>query len=315
MVGCLHKTHRQLSVICAFIGSAKLRCFACILTTKSDMFASNCRFSRSWVSVLMRKIAILCVVALFGMQPSVPLAKELPATVKAVAAAMVKLGYTEVGVSLRVFGGFVLQGKMADTFVMIALSEDGTLLDRVEVFVDGDLNGVFGINESLGFDDQRSVINAIVAAFPDGEPITLPQGEGGQVALSNDLNVVIPGFEQKFETSLTGTSMRVTASEKVGVDVPAFFEVITLTSKEADGQQNHGSTRTQVAEVAGLRSQNKDTNVSQSGGTTIGLTPPDAAEMRNNVLASAPNANTLREQIELHVPTAEGIRAGIVSPP
>ena len=263
----------------------------------------------------MGKIAFLCLVSLLGMQPSGLWAKDLPVTVKAVAAAMADMGYTDVGVSLRVFGGYVLQGKMDDTFVMIALSENGTRLDRVEIFVDQDSNGVFGINESLGSDDQRFLMNAIVAAFPKELAIGLPQEVGEQVALTNDLNVTVPGFTQEFEASVTGTSMRIMASEKLGVGVPTLIDVTNATSKDVEGEQVLGSKRKQVVEVAGLLSRSRDTNVSHFGGTKVGLTPSDAAGIRDNVLASTPDSNTLRDQIELHVPTADGIRAGIVSAP
>ena len=273
------------------------------------------RIFGKWISVFMGKIAFLCLVSLLGMQPSGLWAKDLPVTVKAVAAAMADMGYTDVGVSLRVFGGYVLQGKMDDTFVMIALSENGTRLDRVEIFVDQDSNGVFGINESLGSDDQRFLMNAIVAAFPKELAIGLPQEVGEQVALTNDLNVTVPGFTQEFEASVTGTSMRIMASEKLGVGVPTLIDVTNATSKDVEGEQVLGSKRKQVVEVAGLLSRSRDTNVSHFGGTKVGLTPSDAAGIRDNVLASTPDSNTLRDQIELHVPTADGIRAGIVSAP
>ena len=273
------------------------------------------RIFGKWISVFMGKIAFLCLVSLLGMQPSGLWAKDLPVTVKAVAAAMADMGYTDVGVSLRVFGGYVLQGKMDDTFVMIALSENGTRLDRVEIFVDQDSNGVFGINESLGSDDQRFLMNAIVAAFPRELANGLPQEVGEQVALTNDLNVTVPGFTQEFEASVTGTSMRIMASEKLGVGVPTLIDVTNATSKDVEGEQVLGSKRKQVVEVAGLLSRSRDTNVSHSGGTKVGLTPSDAAGIRDNVLASTPDSNTLRDQIELHVPTADGIRAGIVSAP
>ena len=104
-------------------------------------------------------------------------------------------------------------------------------------------------------------------------------------------------------------------SEKLGVGVPTLIDVTNVTSKDVEGQQALGSKRKQVVEVAGLLSRSRDTNVSHSGGTMVVLTPSDAAAIRDNVLASTPNSNTLREQIELHVPTADGIRAGIVTPP
>ena len=90
----------------------------------------------------MRKMTMAGLLALIGLMPEVVLASGLPASVKAAAATLVNLGYTEVAVSFRVFGGYVLQGKLDDTFVMVALAADGTTIVQTELFRDLDGNGV-----------------------------------------------------------------------------------------------------------------------------------------------------------------------------
>lgn len=264
-------------------------------------------------SAVMRKIALASLLA-FGLMPSVVLANDLPASVKAAAATLVNLGYSDVAVSLRVFGGYVLQGKLDGAFATIALSPDGKTIISTALFRDLDGNGVFGQDESLGASETQPLEARIRTALSDPASVASPEGS---VALQEngikDLN--IPGFVQTSQNLLTGSSLQVKAWEQLGVGTPALMETQTVISVASDGEQDHGLQVTQINAASGLQVRDRNTVISQPGGGPVTFLQPDVAAIRASVANTAPDANALRDAIQSNVPTADSIRAGIIAPP
>lgn len=261
----------------------------------------------------MRPISKAALFALVGLMPSVVMASGLPLSVKAAAGMLANLGYADVSVSLRVFGGYVLQGKLDDTFVMIALSGDGKTLVRTELFRDLDGNGVFGQDEVLGANESQPLEAGIQAALSDPGSVVLT-GDAAPVELGAQ-NLDIPGFSQQAQYLTVDSTLQVKAHEGLGVGMPGSFETRTETSIDSVGGQKRGLQVSQVTSLAGSRVWDRSTSVSQSGGTQMTFSPPDVAAIRANVASTTPDADAIRAEIQSNLPTEESIRSGISTPP
>lgn len=261
----------------------------------------------------MRNIALASLIG-FGVLPSVLWANDLPASVTAAEATLVNLGYSDVVVSLRVFGGYVLQGKLDGAFATIALSPDGKTIISTMLFRDLDGNGVFGQDESLGPNQTQPLEAFIRTALSDPASVTRPAGAAAlQEMGAKDLDT--PGFVQTSQNLLTGPSLQVKAREQLGVGTPTLMETLTVISVESDAEQDHGLHVTQVNTASGLQVRDRDTVVSQPGGGQVTFSQPDVAAIRASVASATPDADTLRAAIQSNTPTAESIRAGIATPP
>ena len=254
------------------------------------------------------------LVALIGWMPSTAPAADLPAPVAAAAATLSNMGYSEVGVSLRVFGGYALHGQKEGVFVTIALSSDAKTLVSAMLFRDLDGNGVFGQDESLGPSETRPLTILIKTALSDPASVAAPTGTAApEENVARDVD--IPGFTQIFQTLPIGPILQITASERLGVGTPVLEETRTEISATSDGGQDNGQHVTQVTSVAGLHLRDRNTAVSGSGVTSVTLSQVDVAAIRASVTSAAPDGNVLRESILASVPTSDSIRAGIAAPP
>lgn len=264
-------------------------------------------------SAVMRNITLASLICL-GLMPSVVLAKELPASVKAAATTLVNLGYTEVAVSLRVFGGYVLQGSLDGAFLVLALSPDGKTLVSTNLFRDLDGNGVFGQDESLGLNQTQPLATMLLTALADPSSVAGPSGQDvPHDDFAGDLN--IPGFGQTSQNLLTGPILQVKAREQIGVGMPSSLETQTVTSIETGDEQRHGLQVTQINAASGLYVWDRDTVVSQPGGGSVTFSQPDVAAIRAGVVSAQPDVAALRTFIYTNIPTEDSIRAGIAALP
>lgn len=261
----------------------------------------------------MRNIALASLVA-FGLMPSVVLANELPASVKAAAATLVNMGYSDVAVSLRVFGGYVLQGKLGGAFATIALSTDGKTIISTALFRDLDGNGVFGQDEALGQRETQPLATMIRTALSDPASVAGQQAAGA-VQENGAADLDIPGFVQTSQNLITSSSLQVKAREQLGVGTPVLMETQTVIAVDSDREQDHGLHVTQVSTTSGLQVRDRNTVVSQPGGGQVTFSQPDVAAIRASVASGTPNADALRAALQSNAPTAESIRAGIAPPP
>ncbi len=263
---------------------------------------------------MLRNITMVWLSAFLGLTPVAVLANELPPSVAAAAATLRNLGYDDVAVSFRVFGGYVLQGKMGGDFAMVALSADGRTLERIELFHDLDANGVFGQDETLGSNETAPVEAMIWAALNDPSSIEVPVESDTRPEVGpNDL--YIPGFAQKSQVSVARNSLQANAYETLGFGTPAVFESRTETSIETLGQQDYGVKVDQVTSLPGLRVEDKVTVTSQPRRSTASFTEPDVDAIQDSIVNATPDAVALKDSIMSKVPTSEDILLAIVAPP
>lgn len=270
---------------------------------------------------------MIAAVALAGLLPALPISAGVPASVASVADALRGLGYTDVAVSLRVFGGYVLQGRKGDDFVMVALGPDGRKLDQAQLYRDSDGNGVFGQDERLG-PTQTAPLEAAVTAVLFGNGT--PTGADGKESLD------IPGFSQQAERLFADQSLRTSATERLGSGVPVAEETMVSKDQDKTGLQERGVQTTQTTTVDGLKVGNAVSWIIQDGGPGTDFAPltisgnmpdadalraqavaqaPDAEALRSAISGAAPQADALRSSILAGVPSAEQIRAAILPPP
>lgn len=277
--------------------------------------------------------------ALIGLLPSLAGA-GVPASVASVADALRGLGFADVSISLRVLGGYVLQGRKGDDFVTVALGPDGRQLDRAQLYRDSDGNGVFAQDERLGPTLTQPVQAAVTAAL---------SGSGTPTAADGEESLDIPGFSQQAERLFADQSLRASAHERLGSGLAVTEETLLSSDLDQTGMQHRGGQTRQVTTADGLSQRNQTAWIIQPGGPATDFAPlsfgadmPDADALRADAVAqspdpvalrrsitgaapdhdslstaitsTAPRADDLRSAILATVPTADAVRAGILPP-
>lgn len=277
----------------------------------------------------MWKCAVIGVAGVIALSSGLAQAAELPPTVEAVAAALEDAGYDEVAVTLRVFGGYVVQASKDEDFVIVALAAGGKTLDHTQVFRDSDGDGVAGTDETLGPDVTAPLQSLIAAALSD------PQGGGGDTRDVRSGAVEVSGFTQRSESLFSGTSLRASGHEVLGSGQVASTLERKVTHKDAVGEQRRAVQTEQLQSMSGFRIDDRIATVTESGGAPGAFLPltlssgfvdaeairadalsqaPDAGSLRATILGATPDAEALRSRILDGAPTADAIRATIVAP-
>lgn len=249
-----------------------------------------------------------------------PGAAPVPAAVAEIAATLEAQGYTQVRVTERIFGGYVVEGRKGADFAMIALLDDGRTLDHTELFRDADADGVFEQAETTGPAAQaalRSLVTATLAK-PAGTTTTTRTALSGQTDIA--------GFNQQVTTLFAPRGMKVEATERLGSGGMMVQDTTQRRDLDADGVQRRGSVTTQTRSMAEFGSLNLSAVTALPGGPQGSFAPltisaGDAAAnaalasgIRSTVTASTPDATALRASILSTAPSADAIRAGITPP-
>lgn len=281
----------------------------------------------------MWKHAVIGVVGLVGLSSGLAHGSEVPTTVDAVAASLEDAGYTEVAVTLRVFGGYVLQARKGDAFVMVALGADGVTLDHAEVFRDSDGDGVFGSDEALGPDETQPLRLMVTTALSAPDPD--PDGPDGGTGDVRGGVVEIAGFAQRPESLFAGASLRASAREVLGSGHVVSTVEREETIEDTRGGQRRAVQTLQSQSMSGFEIRDQIATVMQPGGAPGEFQPltfaggfadadairadalsqtPDAESLRNSITGAAPDAEALRTRILGSIPSADAIRGAIVPP-
>jgi len=275
------------------------------------------------------RIARGAAVVVAGLSAAQPCSAAVPAQISSVAAALKALGYEEVAFTTRIFGGYVLQGRKGDDFVIVALGEAAKEIALVEIYRDADDNGVFGADEQVSpaeaeaLQAQVETLSATEAASEDEETVETPS------------QITIAGFTQQSEALFAGASLQSSAHEELGSDSLVTSETSTLTDVDITGEQSHKRETTQTTSFPALTIKDSFTSVIQPGGTTMSFAPlgfpgglPDAEALRAGIISQTPDAETLgavilgasgdadslRAAILAGIPDAETIQSAIIPP-
>jgi len=268
-------------------------------------------------------------VLMAGLSAAQLCSAAVPDQVSSVARALTALGYGEVAYTTRIFGGYVLQGRKGDDFVMVALGEAAEEISLVEIYHDADENGVFSADERVGPAETRALqaqvetLSATEAASEDEETTETPS------------QITIAGFTQRSEALFAGSSIQSSAHEELGSDSLVTSETTTQTDIDITGEQGHKSETIQTVSFPSLTIKDSFTSVIQPGGATMSFAPlsfpggfPDSEALRADIVSQTPDAealgavilgasgdsDSLRAAILAGIPDADTIRSAIIPP-
>lgn len=243
---------------------------------------------------------------------------NVPAPVAEIAATLEAQGYTQVRVTERIFGGYVVEGRKGADFALIILQEDGRTLDHTELFRDADNNGIFAQDETTGPAAQAGLRSLVTAT------LAKPATAAGRKA-DGETNENI-GFAQQGTTLFAPRGLRLDASERLGSGGLAILDSTERRDIDAEGVQRRATFTTQTRTLSTFGSLSLSASTALPGGPAGSFAPISipgvdsetrtemANSIRSTVTATAPDATALKAAILSTAPSADAIRAGITPP-
>jgi hypothetical protein len=241
-------------------------------------------------------------------------ADGIPQPVAAVAAMLEAKGYSDVAVGQRVFGGYVVQGRTGDTFLLLTILRDGSTLGTAELFRDANADGVFANDEALHPTEVAAIavqVRQTMAAPATGE-------ETPPVELALEETRLMPGFAQRSDPLFAGASLRTDASERLWSGTVTTRRTLTERNEDTEGSALRSFRLSESTVLAGLGERQATASVTERGGVRgtfapLSLNLPDAGAIRDATVANAPDAEAMRQSLTAAAPDAEALQAAIVS--
>jgi hypothetical protein len=266
-----------------------------------------------------------------GLGLTAAAAGTVPVPVAAVAVGLENAAYTDVLVTERIFGGFAIEGTKGADFAIIIVDAQGKMLDHAELFRDADGDGVFEANETLGLPGRNTLRDLIF------EALATPADQTEREVNFGTLDTA--GFGQNIKSLFAIGGLRLNAGQRLGSGSIALLDESLSLDVDREGLQRRGDSQTQLQTMTGfgiLKLSAAATNgggaggafaplmISLPGAVTSGVNAEDirssvtsnildAKALENSIMALAPSAVALTEQIMINAPTVESIRAIITS--